>query len=121
MRCPVLVKACHMQSLSIGLVCRRQCSRRPVSARVCSLSRVCRTLILTLTLTLDVQTRGFAWVDDTTSYHTHRWGWASEHVGDVLELQVRSLSHLWHALPVVRVPPCHSYSWENQPQSHFHH
>ncbi|KAK9833339.1 hypothetical protein WJX81_007962 [Elliptochloris bilobata] len=33
-------------------------------------------------------TKGFAWVDDKTSYGAHRWGWASEHVGDFLELQV---------------------------------
>ena len=69
-------------------------------ARVCSFSSVCRTL--TLNLTLDAQTQGFAWVDDTTSYNTHRWGWASEHVGDVLKLQVRSLPHLRRALPVVQ-------------------
>ena len=38
-----------------------------------------------------VQVKGFAWVDDTTSYGAHRWGWASEHVGDFIELQVRDM------------------------------
>lgn len=40
------------------------------------------------------QVNGFAWVDDTTSYGAHRWGWASEHVGDSIELQVRDVLQL---------------------------
>ena len=42
-----------------------------------------------LSMNQRVQVQGFAWVDDTTSYGAHRWGWASEHVGEFIELQVR--------------------------------
>ena len=38
---------------------------------------------------LQVGGQGFAWVDDPTSYGTHRWGWASEHVGDYIDLEAR--------------------------------
>ncbi|KAK9836029.1 hypothetical protein WJX81_007152 [Elliptochloris bilobata] len=31
---------------------------------------------------------GFQFVDDTTSYGTHRWGWVSEAPGDSMEMQV---------------------------------
>jgi hypothetical protein len=36
------------------------------------------------------QAGGFQWVDDLTHYGAHRWGWASEAPGDVLELVVRA-------------------------------
>jgi len=35
------------------------------------------------------QAKGFDWVDDTTSYGTHRWGWVTEHIGDSIDLKVR--------------------------------
>ena len=35
------------------------------------------------------QATGFDWVDDTTSYGAHRWGWVAEHVGDSIELKAR--------------------------------
>ncbi|KAK9833295.1 hypothetical protein WJX81_004179 [Elliptochloris bilobata] len=38
--------------------------------------------------TLPGDQSGFAWVDDTTSYGTHRWGWVSEHIGAFMDLQV---------------------------------
>lgn len=37
------------------------------------------------------QVSGFQWVDDTTSYGSHRWGWASEKPGDSIEVQVTRL------------------------------
>ena len=35
------------------------------------------------------QAKGFDWVDDTTSYGAHRWGWAGERVGDTIDLKAR--------------------------------
>ena len=41
---------------------------------------------------MGVQTQGFAWVDgNKTTYDAHQGGWASAHVGDVLEIQARLL------------------------------
>ena len=34
------------------------------------------------------QVKGFQFVDDMTSYGTHRWGWVSDTPGDAIELQV---------------------------------
>jgi hypothetical protein len=39
------------------------------------------------------QAKGFQWVDDTTSYGSHRWGWVSERVGDWIDLKVHTAMH----------------------------
>ena len=50
------------------------------------------------------QVNGFQFVDDMTSYGTHRWGWVSNAPGDSIELQVRTpcLVAIWDTLTAKR-------------------
>ena len=50
------------------------------------------------------QVNGFQFVDDMTSYGTHRYGWMSDAPGDSIELQVTTpwLEAIWETLTASR-------------------